>query len=249
MSQNKVFCIAEAGIAHVGRLDYALRLVHQASDAGFDAVKFQAFTPFDLSGMDHEKHAMLKGLALTKEELKIIAAECRRESIEFMCTPMGIEWVDFLVKDLHVKRFKIGSAQAGDRSFVEYVAECGLPVIISNGMCDSNVFVDSIRILQKENCDVTALYCVSKYPTEDADVILENMIALRERTGVKVGLSSHCPSIWPTVAAVYAGAMVTENHITLYGVSHPDEPSSLRGNQLNALVREIRYAETHQRTQ
>lgn len=238
-----VFIIAEAGVAHAGRLDHALRLVAMAADAECDAVKFQAFDPTILGGADYAKRAMLKSLALTGDELKILAAEARYKGIEFMCTPMDMVWAHFLVKELRVKKFKIGSAQAGDRDFVQYVAEYGLPVIISDGMCKPEEFVDSVRILQAENCPVTAMKCISRYPTPDYAISLEDMTALGERAGVEVGFSSHCPSIWPTVAAVYAGAVVVENHITLDGVDHPDASSSLSWTQLQSLVREVRYAE------
>ena len=38
---NKIFLIGEIGINHNGDLEIAKKLIELASDAGFDAVKFQ----------------------------------------------------------------------------------------------------------------------------------------------------------------------------------------------------------------
>src|SRR5271165_3382403 len=41
--QHPCFVIAEAGVNHNGRPDWAVRLIDVAADAGADAVKFQTF--------------------------------------------------------------------------------------------------------------------------------------------------------------------------------------------------------------
>ena len=233
------FVIAEAGVNHGGRLDHALALIRAAHDAGADAVKFQAFDPERLAPGDYIKRAMLKGLALTRAELTMCAAECGYVGgLEFMCTPMDEEWLEFIV-GLDVKRIKIGSGQAGDARFVRACAATGLPMIISNGMVSNEGLMTSL-----DECppDTTVLYCVSKYPTPASDVHLSEIARLRRVTGMSVGFSSHCRSFWPSVAAVYAGATVVEAHLALPGTDGPDVPSSLLPEEFKAMVREIRGA-------
>lgn len=242
--------IAEAGVNHSGRLDHALALVHAAKAAGADAVKFQAFCPERLAPGDYARRAMLKGLALTRAELTMLAAEARHQGIEFMCTPMDEEWLEFVV-GLGVRRIKIGSAQAGDEKFVRACAETGLPLIISNGMTSPEVFHRAVS----EWCsrDVTAMYCVSKYPTSQSDVDLSEIRRLkREMAEIEttkprvftVGFSSHCPLRYPAVAAVYAGATVIEAHLKLSGHDiGPDMSSSLLPEEFGKMVQEIRKAE------
>lgn len=238
---SAVFVIAEAGVNHGGRLNHALALVAAAATAGADAVKFQAFTPLRISPFDYEKQAMLKGLALTADELEILAAECDHKKIEFLVTPMDDYWLR-VVEKLGVKRIKIGSGQNRDLGFIYAVATRGLPVIISNGMADDAEFESSVRMLMAPHgSDVTVLACVSKYPTPDVDVSLSEMTRLKGRwPGVDVGFSSHCRSFWPSVAAVYAGATVIEAHLALPGTTGVDVPSSLLPDEFAAMVREIR---------
>ena len=233
------FIIAEIGVNHGGRLDHALQLIRAAKEAGADAAKFQMFEPALLVPGNYERQAMLKGLALTRDELTMCAAECLHAGIEFMCTPMDVEslhWLTGMPAHLRPKRIKIGSGQAMNRTFAAAVAATGLPVIMSTGMNGGDDTEDMLRILTG---DVTLLYCVSQYPTPDTAVSMSAMAALR-RYGHPVGFSSHCRSFWPTVAAVYAGATVTENHIAPPGTEGPDISSSLLPEEFAAMVREIR---------
>lgn len=240
MEKQKTLVIAEIGVNHGGRLDHALALIRAAKDAGADAAKFQMFQPALLCPGNWERQAMLKGLALTREELTMCAAECGHVGIEFMCTPMDSAALVFLTEympaHLRPKRLKIGSGQAMNRAFAAAIATYGLPVIMSTGMNGGDDTEDMLNIL---GTDVTLLYCVSKYPTPDAAVSLAAMNDLR-KWGLPVGISSHCRSFWPTVAAVYAGAVVTENHICLPGTEGPDVSSSLLPEEFGAMVREIR---------
>lgn len=241
-----VFVIAEVGVNHMGRLDHAFALIRAARDAGADAVKFQAFDPTRLAIDDHGKRAMLKSLALTRDELAMCAAETRHAGLEFICTPMDEEWLAFCVGVLRVARIKVGSGQNRNKTFLAAVAATGLPVIISNGLGISTTeFADNIGILGPlPKTDITLLSCMSKYPTPETDIHIADMRHLAwAHPGCRVGFSCHARSFWPSVAAVYAGAECVEKHITLPGLKSPDQTSSIYPDELRAMVREIRYAE------
>lgn len=234
-----VFIIAEAGVNHNGRLDTACLLVDAAVDAGADAVKFQAFTPEKLQPMDHAKRAMLKGLALTAQELEYLKRYCDEANIEFMCTAFDKHWLSLLV-GLGIERVKIGSGQIAYDDLLDTARATKLPVIISLGMAGVNAG-DWQNLVRRGFDDLTLLYCVSQYPTAPTDINLSVMDAIHASTAVKVGFSSHCPSPWPSIAAAYAGAVVLENHITLDRLAAgPDHTSSLTPEEFKVLVREAR---------
>lgn len=240
------FIIADAGVNHCGRLDYALKLIKRAAEAGVNAVKFQGFSPTELAPADYATRAMLKGLWLSPEEMTMLAAECDRESVEFMCTPMNATWLDFCVNTLRMKRVKIGSGQNRDLDFVRACGTTGLPVIISNGMADNREFAEAMAALWGAGCsDVTVLACISKYPTPDTSICMSEIARLRDLyPTATVGFSCHARSFWPSVAAVYAGAAVVEKHLKLSD-DHvgPDMSSSITPQECDAWVREIRQAE------
>lgn len=233
------FIIAEGGVNHGGRLDHAITLTRAAAQAGCDAIKWQAFTPVALTPRDYEKQAMLKGLALTRSELSILAAEANCEGIEFLVTPMDVEWLEFVVS-LGVKRIKVGSAQARNLGFMHAVGAAGLPVIISNGMCAD---ADLDLALSCISAPTTVMSCVSQYPTPDAEISIGKLRQLRKRfPNAEIGFSCHSRSMWPSIAAAYAGATCVEKHIAIEGTLGPDISSSLTTDELKTWVREIREA-------
>ena len=96
------FIIAEAGVNHGGRWETGLDLIDAAKRAGADAVKFQAFTSRKLWGDDRIKH-----LELSCDAFLALKAHCTEVGIEFMCTPFGLEEVEFLKPIL--RRWKVAS--------------------------------------------------------------------------------------------------------------------------------------------
>lgn len=246
MSVSKTLIIAEIGVNHGGNVMTALKLIRSASAAGADVAKFQAFTPAIVAPGNYERQATLKGLALTRDELIMCKAECDHVGIEFGCTPMDTYWLDVCVRDLHVKRIKIGSGQATNRDLVDGAARTGLPILISNGMALNNEFAQAVDEWLYDAVDVTVMSCKSEYPTAEEGISMETLETLRgmypER---KIGFSSHCPRWWASVAAVYAGAACIEQHICdPLHLSGPDISSSLLPVQFRKMVSEIRYAES-----
>ena len=63
--------------------------------------------------------------------------------------------------------------------------------------------------------DLTLLYCVSKYPSQNKDFNINNIKILKEKFRCKVGLSDHSKDHNIVRAAIAAGAEVIEKHIAL----------------------------------
>lgn len=88
------------------------------------------------------------------------------------------------------------------------------------------------------------MLCTSQYPTPFNDVHLRAMKSLRERYGVKVGLSDHTVGIHIPIAAVALGATLIEKHFTLdKNMSGPDHKASIDSEQLKNMVSQIRDVE------
>lgn len=226
------FIIAESGINHCGAFDRALRMIDRAADAGCDAVKFQSFTAERL-GYEPELTAFLKGCELSKVQTAALFEYATAAKIEFISTPFDLEWAAFL-KSLGVQRLKISSGKVSDRAFMSGTRALGLPLIISNGMADPEVFRD---VTQPRD---TILYCVSQYPTPLHKVDLRQMARLRN-SYFKVGFSDHTQGIAAAVLAAAAGAEVIEKHFTLdRSLPGPDQICSVEPDELSAMVREIR---------
>ena len=229
------FIIAEAGINHHGHVNTAAELCYQAKKSGADAVKFQLFDSVKLWGDDRIKH-----LELTHNDMRYLCQICTDIGIEFLCTPFGVEELEFLTP--MVKRIKIASGcrKAG---LIEAAYKTGLPVIVSTGMADLNELewiVDS----KPEDTDLTLLHCTSCYPCELEDVNLRAMMAIHNRYFCKVGYSDHTVDILAPVVAVALGACVIEKHFTLdRNADGPDHKTSLGPALFRQMVEDIRHTE------
>ena len=222
-----VFVIAEAWVNHNGDFKTALDLVSAAKTAGADAVKFQMFSSQRLWGDDRIKH-----LELSKDQFTDIAAFCRYINIEFMCTPFGVEELEFLTPLL--KRVKIASGCITRAPLLEAVSATGLPVIMSTGMSTMYEIVMAVHeYLQRE---VTLLHCTSSYPCRLEDVNLKVMKELGDRSSCPVGLSDHTSGITVPIAAVALGAVMIEKHLTLdRNQEGPDHKSSITPKEFKGM--------------
>ena len=197
-----VFVIAEIGINWDG--DYTLleNMMYQAKEVDCNAVKFQAFNERIVK--EHpEKNRLLKS-TITKNNIKKINELSKSVGIEWFCTPMYPEAVDFL--NPFVKRFKVrefdGRPLLNNKTskLLKKLFDTNKEIIISSQKSprDSQFY---------KKYEIKWLYVVSKYPCKLSDLNFENI-------GDFDGYSNHCPEIIAPLKAVELGAKIIEIHFT-----------------------------------
>ncbi len=210
------FVVAEAGMAHFGSEEKALRLVDLAADAGADAVKFQIFDTdalFSREGRDWKERFEARRLPLSS--FQRIRAHCERRGIIFFATAHD-EGAMALLDELDVPCYKIGSGEVRNWKSLEEIGARGKPVILSTGMYSDEDVAEALRAVTRHgNRDVVVLQCVTSYPAPPEDTNLRAMVGMREKFGVLTGYSDHTKGIHIPLASVALGACVLEKHITL----------------------------------
>ena len=94
------------------------------------------------------------------------------------------------------------------------------------------------------NNDITILKCTSAYPAEPEDANLLTIPDIKERFGVKVGLSDHTLGIESPIVATALGATVIEKHFILdKSIGGPDAHFSLDEKEFTEMVTSVRKAE------
>lgn len=251
-----VFVIAEAGVNHNQRLDFALRLVDVAVRAGADAVKFQTFRGEDLVtgeasmagyqarniGRRTSQLAMLKKVSLPESFYPKIVAHCRKRGIVFISTPhSGIPGIQLLQR-YHVPAFKFGSADLTNLPALDYAARTGKPLIISTGMGTMAEIREAVRCVRRAgNQKIILLQCTTDYPLDHDEVNLRAMETIRRTFGTVVGYSDHTRDPETAVMAVTLGASAIEKHITLSKkLPGPDHKASAEPDEFREYVRQIR---------
>ena len=255
---DKCLIIAEAGVNHNGKLDFALKLCDEAKCCGADVVKFQTWKTDNLitrnvaqaeyqarnTGKTESQYEMLKKLELSYDDFRIIKSHCDKIGILFASTADDFESLDFLV-GLGVPFIKVGSGDVGNISYLRYIGEKKLPVILSTGMSSLADVDISIRALKEGGAsDITLLHCTTSYPCEYKNVNLRAMLTLKNAFGLNVGYSDHTIGSTVPVAAVALGATVIEKHFTLdKKMEGPDHISSTEPQDFKFMVDSIRATE------
>jgi len=250
------FIIAEAGVNHNGRLDYAMDLIDIAVTAKADAVKFQTFkasklvTPYapkaayqlNFTPRYESQFDMLRKLELSEKDYKNLFNYCKRKKITFMSTPFDEESAYFL-HSLGMEIFKIPSGEITNFPFIKYITTLHKPLIISTGMSHMQEVKAVVKLL-KNDTYYALLHCVSNYPADAKDVNLRAMASLAKVFTVPVGFSDHTLGIEISLAAVAMGAKIIEKHFTLdLNLKGPDHQASLKPNELQSLIKGIRNIE------
>jgi pseudaminic acid synthase len=245
--------VAEVSANHLGDFNRAIKLIEAAVECGANAVKFQTYTADTMTlnldnfkvSHDHKLWGGRKLYDLYNEAHTPwdwhpqLFNRCRELGVIPFSSPFDESAVDFL-ESLDAPMYKIASLESGDHNLIKKVAETGKPLIISIGATYWNEIEELVEVVnQTGNQDLTLLVCTSSYPSNPKDAHIRRMDTIRERLGVKVGLSDHSPGIGVSVAAIARGASVIEKHITLRrSDGGADAQFSLEPEEFRNLVRE-----------
>ena len=160
---------------------------------------------------------MVKGFALSVEELIDLSNYCNRIGIDFSSTPYSNEEVDVLVDICNAPYIKIASMDINNMPFLKYIARKNVPIVLSTGMATFEEIKQAVVTIEKEgNKNICILHCVSIYPVEVENVNLNNMLMIKnEFPTFDIGYSDHTIGSEVACAAVGLGASLIEKHFTL----------------------------------
>ena len=255
---SKTFIVAELSANHGHKLDVALKSVRAAKEAGADAVKIQTYTADTITLNCDADDFKVKGTLWDGRTLydlyqeaytpwewhQAIFDEAKKCGLICFSTPFDKTAVDFL-EDLGNPIMKIASFEITDIPLIEYAAKKGKPMVISTGIAmpeDIELAVKTCKDVG--NNDITLLKCTSSYPAPIEDANLMTMVDMKERYGVKVGLSDHTMGYDVAVASVALGATLVEKHFILdRSIGGPDAAFSMEIGEFAVMVKSIRNVE------
>ena len=230
------YIVAEAGIAHEGKLENAFKLVEVAKYGMADAVKFQVYKTENFVTRSTPQFERYKKKELSYADFKLISDYAKTFGITFFATPHDEESLDFLL-DLDVPIIKIGSGELGNWRLLDKAVAFDKRIFISVGMhTDEEIQEVADRI---DGADATILHCVTMYPTPPEQVRLKRIPYLK-RIFSKIGYSDHTAGFHIPVAATVFGASVIEKHIKLDESTGQDTLVALNDVDFRRMVNQIR---------
>ena len=255
---SKTFIIAEMSANHNHHFDVAIETIKAAKEAGADAIKIQTYTA-DTITLDCHTPDFINGKGLWEGEAlydlykkaytpwewhEEIFRVAREEGLVCFSTPFDKTAVD-LLESLDNPIYKIASFEITDIPLIQYIASKHKPVILSTGIAMIEDITLALETLRNGGCDdITLLKCTSAYPAPIEAANLRTIEDMKNRFGVKVGLSDHTMGSDVSVAAVALGAEVIEKHFIIdRSIGGPDSAFSMEKNEFAAMVKSIRNVE------
>ena len=247
---NKPYLIAEIGINHNGDINIAKRLIDNAVEAGFDAVKFQKrdinlvyseelLNTYRESPWGNTQRAQKQGLEFGTKEYDIINKYCKKKKIDWFASAWDENSIEFL-KKYNCKYNKIASAMIVDTDFLDKVSKQKKHTFISTGMSTTKDINQAVKIFSKNKCSFELMHCVSTYPMSKKDANLKTINGLKKKYKCEVGYSGHENGVAVSLAAFSLGISSLERHITLdrtmYG---SDQAASLEMKGMVDLINSI----------
>ncbi len=254
----KTLIIAEAGVNHNGDLGLAKKMAVVAKNAGADIVKYQTAVPElviskfaqkaeyqkEQTGDGESQLDMVRRIHFGFAQHRELKEYCDSIGIQYLSAAFDLPSIDFLAS-LDLPMFKIPSGEITNLPYLERIAACGKPVLLSTGMSETAEIEAALQVLRRGGAgEVTVLHCNTEYPTPAKDANLKAMLDIREKFGCPVGYSDHTLGIEADIAAVALGAEVIEKHFTLdKNMPGPDHKASLSPSELMEMVCAVRRTE------
>lgn len=154
---------------------------------------------------------------MTREGFASMIAEIKNVGCIPMATPFDERSVDLCV-EFDMPIIKVASSDVNDWPLLEKIASTRRPTIISTGGASEKDVDDVVAFFKKRNIPLSINHCVSLYPSEDSDLVLDQIDYLRDRYPENViGLSTHEYHDWSSSMLIsYAkGARTWERHIDI----------------------------------
>lgn len=252
------FIIAELSGNHNGDIELAKQTILAAKEAGVNAVKIQTYTAdtitldcdtedFQIHGglWDGYNYYRLYQEAYTPWEWHKELFEYAKEiGICLFSTPFDNTAVD-LLEECGNPIYKIASFEITDVNLIRYAASKGKPMIISTGVATPEDIELALKVCREvNNQDITLLKCTSAYPAPLEKANLLTVPDMKQRFGVKVGVSDHSMTNTIAVTAVALGATVVEKHLILdRKMGGPDSGFSMEPAEFADMVKTIREVE------
>lgn len=256
---HPVYLIAEIGSNHCHDKKVVRELIDIAADAGFDAVKFQTYDPWEVFSakittrdVHYEEMYGFKpwveiardNILMPREWFGEMFEYAGRKNLHVFGTGHSEADIKFLMQ-FDPPVFKVASL---DVSYLEFLAHLGTfdkPILLSTGMHFLGEIETAVETIKKSGNDqIIILHCVSNYPPKPDGINLRNIPMFERVFDLPVGLSDHSMDNYTAVASVALGASVIEKHVTLdRSFDGPDHPFALDPAGMRDLVKGVRETE------
>jgi len=194
--------ISEIGVNWDGDFEIAKEMMQESLNSGFSLVKFQAFKAELVA--NHPQASRVFRSSITPENINMINSIANDVGIEWFCTPMYEDAIQFL--EPFINRYKIREYDGRDILVNNHTNMFKKLLATKKEIMISSEVVPQKCKLYGDN-QIKWLYCVPKYPCKLSEIdfsIMKNFD----------GFSNHCPDISAPLQVIDLDLEILEIHIT-----------------------------------
>ena len=260
VNSNKTIVIAELSCNHIQNYEIAVKTIEAMAEVGVDVVKVQNDKANGGITIDCNKDCFRVGGGTLWDGETLYSLYCKTDTpwgwipklqelahslgMGFFSTPSDLSGVDFL-ESLNVPCYKISSFEITDLGLIEKAAKTGKLIILSTGIATEEDIQNAIDTCRKVgNNNILLMKCTSSYPAPIDAANLRMIPDMKERFGVRVGLSDHSMGSIVPATAVALGAEMIEKHFILdRRLGGPDAAFSMEPEEFREMIKVIRDTE------
>jgi N-acetylneuraminate synthase len=154
---------------------------------------------------------------LSSEEFSELVSYIRDNGCIPMATAFDELSVDLCAKfDMPI--IKVASSDLNDWTLLQKIASIKKPTILSTGGANEKQIDDSVKFFLNREISIALNHCVSKYPSENDELELDQIDYLKNRyPNITIGLSTHEYTDWYSSMLISygKGARTWERHIDI----------------------------------
>jgi sialic acid synthase SpsE len=216
MSQQMIHdanIIAEIGVNWYGDIDIAKQMIHEASIAGVDAVKFQTFNEENIKHYPQKIKDELTSMILDEEKVRELIKYTHSNSLLFGTSVMYKEAFDWLGEiDILKIRYNDRKNRTIKNCVEEYLMKNKTLTVVSTDLTNIRIY-DDIYYGYKR------IYCVPKYPPTLTDIDISKL-----DNSLFYGYSNHYPTPYVAMIAISNRMYYVEVHVK-EELNFGDEPA------------------------
>jgi N,N'-diacetyllegionaminate synthase len=236
------FIYAETAFHHEGDMEFMLRLIDAAEEAGADGIKFQVLINFDeLIASTHPAYAQLKGYVFTIDQWREIFSYASGKALGLVVMPLD-SGSFALIEEFKssVRYLELHSVSYYDEFIKQEIRKNGADLILSVGGRTRKEIDEAIQFFGKQ---LTVLMTgFQAFPSAIADIRLRKIIDLvKNFPDLKIGYADHSSfddywAIESNGVAYTLGASVFEKHLTIAeGTKRVDYESAIGVEKLKQI--------------
>jgi N,N'-diacetyllegionaminate synthase len=240
--------IAEIGLSHEGSLGNAKNAIYESVCSGADVVKFQIhFAEFEssqneqfrinFSEQDLSRWDYWKRTSFNNDQWQILKDYTHSLGAKFCASVFSFKAIE-VMSDIKAEIVKVGSGDSQNQEIAELLENFSGEIIVSTGMSSWADIQNITKLYSKsfKNRKLTILQCTSLYPTPLNKLGVNVIKEIKDKLGLKSGLSDHSVGINGSIIAMALGADYIEKHVVfskkMFG---PDSSSSITFEELKVL--------------